>query len=224
MLLVGSIKLRDRVGFPSGLLTFANATHDVILIWGTPSVRDVVPWQFQDIPPRLVPGLSAYAEVIKKCSNVGDFAPVYTRPRPSRCLIHTSNACKQYHLCLEYASWELEQDYAYRLASIQFEGRDPVDIDGDVVPSSVARYRPAYNPVESAVPRDAALIYQLKPCLLNAQRAASLQGADEEPKATFSFVPADSKTPNARVLLTGNLRPTGSHAGQSPEETGEGPR
>ena len=113
---------------------------------------------------------------------------------------------------------------AYRLTSIQFEGRDPVDIDGDVVPSTVARYRPACNPVESAVPRDAALIYQLRPCLLSAQRAASQQGAGEEPRAAFSCVPADSKTPNARVLLTGNLKPTGSHAGPGPEETGEGRR
>ena len=150
------------------------------------------------------------------------FVPVYTRPRLSRCLVHTPNACNQCHLCLEYASWYLEQDYAYRLASIQFEGRGPVDIDGDAVPSSVERYRPAYNPVESGVPRDAALIYELRPCLLNSHRAVSEQGAGEEPRATFSFVPADSKTPNARVLLTGNLKSTGSHAGPSPKETGEG--
>ena len=32
----------------------------------TTSGRDIVPWQFQDIPPRLVPGLLTYAEVIKR--------------------------------------------------------------------------------------------------------------------------------------------------------------
>ena len=107
----------------------------------TSSGRDIVPWQFQDIPPRLVPGLLTYAEVIKRYPNVEDFAPIYTRPRPSRCLIHTSNACKQCHLCIEFASWELEQDYACRLAGIQFEGRDPADAEGDFVPSGVAIVR-----------------------------------------------------------------------------------
>ena len=86
----------------------------------------------------------------------------------------------------------------------------------------VSRYRPAHDPDELGVPRDAALIYELRPCLLNAQRAAPEQGTGEEPSATFSFVPADSKTPNARVLPTGNLKSTGSHAGPSPAETGEG--
>ena len=62
----------------------------------------------------------------------------------------------------------------------------------------------------------------LRLCLLNAQRASPEQGTGENPSATFSFVPADSKIPNARVLLVGSLKSTGSHAGPSPAETGEG--
>ena len=46
----------------------------------------------------------------------------------------------------------------------------------------------------------------------------------EASKKTFSFVPAEASTPGARLLLTGNLWPTGFHAGPSPEETGEGRR
>ena len=173
-------------------------------------------------PPRLVPGLLTYAEVVKKWSSVDDFVPFYTRPRPSRCLIHPSEACKQCHLCLESAPWSLEQDYAQRLASIQFEGRDPVDADGDVVLSSVERYRPSNDPDEMYVPRDAALIYELRPCLLDVLRAAPEQGTGGEPGAPFSFVPAGPKIPNARVLLVGNVKSSGSHAGPSPAETGEG--
>ena len=148
--------------------------------------------------------------------------PFYTRPRPSRCLIHPSEACRQCHLCLESASWSLEHYYAHRLASIQFEGHDPVDADGDVVPSSVERYRPTNDPDEMDDPRDAALIYELRPCLVDILRAAPEQGTGGEPGAPFSFVPAGPKTPNARVLLVGNVKSTGPHAGPSPAETGEG--
>lgn len=44
----------------------------------TTADRDIVPWQFCDIPPRLVPGLLTYAEVIKKWSNVSEFAILYS--------------------------------------------------------------------------------------------------------------------------------------------------
>ena len=72
------------------------------------------------------------------------------------------------------------------------------------------------------VPRDAALIYELRPCLMDILRAALERGTSGESGAPFSFVPAGPKTPNARVLLVGNVRSTGSHAGPSPAETGEG--
>ena len=44
----------------------------------TSSGRDIVPWQFQDIPPRLVPGLLTYAEIVKKCSSIQEFSPICT--------------------------------------------------------------------------------------------------------------------------------------------------
>lgn len=86
----------------------------------TSSGRDVVPWQFSDVPPRFIPGLLTYTEVIKKWIKIADFVPLYTRPRPFRCLIHPVEPCKQCHLCLESLSWSLEQTYAHRLGSIQF--------------------------------------------------------------------------------------------------------
>ena len=83
--------------------------------------RDVVPWQLSEVPPRLFLGLLTYAEVIKKSTKVAGFVPVYTRPRPDPCLIHLDNVCQQRHQCVEYQLWSLEQSYAHRVASIQFE-------------------------------------------------------------------------------------------------------
>ena len=103
----------------------------------TSTDRDIVPWQLQDIPPRLVPGLLTYAEVVRRTANVSEFSPIYTRPRPANCLIHASVACNQCHLCIETHSWDLEQKYARRLAAIHFDGADPADKDGDVMPSRV---------------------------------------------------------------------------------------
>ena len=71
--------------------------------------RDVVPWQFSDVPPRLVPGLLTYAEVIKKLTKIAEFKPFYTRPRPLRCLIHLDVTCEQCYLCVERWFWSLEQ-------------------------------------------------------------------------------------------------------------------
>ena len=63
--------------------------------------RDVAPWQFSDVPPRLVPGLLTYAGVIKKWTKIAESKPFYTRPRPLRCLIHPDATCEQCHLCVE---------------------------------------------------------------------------------------------------------------------------
>lgn len=119
-------------------------------------------------------------------------------------------------------SWSLEQDYAQRLATIQFEGFDLVNAEGDVLPSSVERYRPTVDPDEMAVPRDAALICSLRPSLRENFEAEARQGTSGESDGAFNYEPASSQTPNARVLLIGRVAPTVPHAGVSPAEAGEG--
>ena len=163
-----------------------------------------------------------YAEVIKKWTKIADFTPFYTRPRPHRCLIHRDRTCEQCHLCVEHWLWSLEQTYAYRLASIQFECRDPADAQGDVSPSLIERYRPVYSPPELPIPGDAELIYRLRPELKADQDDAmsqELAGGSGDP---FTFVPAEDRTPNARLLLHGRIAPTGTHGGASPAEMGGG--
>ena len=137
-------------------------------------------------------------------------------------LIHPVESCRQCPLCLESLSWSPEQDYAHRLASIQFEGYDPVDADGDVVLSNVAKYCPTKDPDVMDIPRDAALIYTLRPCLKDSPEVVSEQKTSRGSGASFNFVRADRKTPNARVLLIGSVSATGSHAGPSAAEAGEG--
>ena len=56
----------------------------------TSSDRDIVPWQFQDIPPRLVPGLLTYAEIVKKCTSVEEFSPN----------LHSSASSQVSHSCV----------------------------------------------------------------------------------------------------------------------------
>lgn len=125
--------------------------------------REVVPWQLTEVPPRLLPDLLSYAEIIKKSMNADKFEPIFFRPRPYPCLVHLDNSCHQCHLCIERQLWSLEHNYALRLASIQVEGRDPADATGDVMPSLVARYRPQHAPVELKAPHGAELLYELRP-------------------------------------------------------------
>ena len=135
---------------------------------------------------------------------------------------HPVEPCKQCHLCLRGLSWSFAQTYAQRLASIQFEGYDPIDADGDIDPSDVGRYCSTDAPDEMDIPRDAALICTLRPCLKDSPEAVSEQEMSGGSGASFNFVRAEPKIPNAKVLLVGNVSATSSHAGPRAVEAGEG--
>ena len=88
---------------------------------------DVIPWQITAVPPRLLPGLLTYADVVLKHSSRSEFQPSFTRPRPHPCVIHLDTHCNLCHMCFESNSWVLEQEFACRIAAIQFLGRDVAD-------------------------------------------------------------------------------------------------
>ena len=186
--------------------------------------REVVPWQLTEVPPRLLPGLLSYAEVIKKSMNVDKSEPIFTRPRPHSCLIHLGNSCHQCHLCIERQLWSLEQNYALRLASIQFEGSDPADENGDVMLSLVAMYRPQHAPVETKAPRDAELLYELRPELKAKFDSATGVRSAGAPGSSFTFARADERQEGAMFFTCGAIGKTGTHGGASAVEKGEGRR
>ena len=188
------------------------------------SGSEVVPWQLSEVPPRprLLPGLLSYAEVIKKSTDVDRFEPIFTRPRPYPCLIHLDSVCQQCHLCIEYQLWSLEQKYAQRVPSIQFEGCGPADANGDVRPSLVAKYRPEHAPVEMKAPRDAELLYELRPQLKVEVDSATRQRSASASGSSVTFVPAEGTQRGAMLLLRGAIVRTGIHGGASAAEMGEG--
>ena len=186
--------------------------------------REVVPWQMTEVPPRLLLGLLSYAEITKKSMNVDKSEPIFTRPRPHHCLIHLDNSCHQCHFCIERQLWSLEQNCALRLASIQFEGSGPADENGGVMPSFVAKYRPQHAHVEMTAPRDAELLYELRPELKAEVDSATGERSAGAPGSSFTFVRADERQEGAMFFMCGAIGKTGTHGGASAAEKGEGRR
>ena len=156
--------------------------------------------------------------------NVDKFEPIVTLPRPHPCLVHLDNSCHQCHLCIERQLWSLEQNYALRFAPIQFEGRDPADATGDVMPSLVAKHRPQRAPVEMKAPRDAKLLYGLRLELQAEFDSATRESSAGAPESSFTFARADEQQEGAMLFMCGSIGKNGIHGGAGAAEKGEGRR
>ena len=123
--------------------------------------------------------------------------------------------------CVKRGFGAPQQNYACRVASIQFEECDPANKDGDVPLSLAKKFRTSYEPIDLPLPRDAALIYELRLGLLSDLAAATnVTGGSGEP-LIFERV-KDAHAADARLLLSGRIATTGTEGGASPAEMGKG--
>ena len=100
-------------------------------------------------------------------------------------------------MCFESDSWVQEQDFACRIAAIQFLGRDIVDEQGDIPPEHKRSFMPTTPPAVLDLPPDVLAITNIRPQIMR-RYESHLQERE-----TVERRRADGGARRGGVLLTG---------------------
>ena len=189
----------------------------------TTTKREFALWQLTEVPPRLLPGLLTYAEIIKKSTNVDKFEPILTRPRPHPCLIHLDTVVISVTCVLSVSFGLLWRTTPYDLP--QYSSKEAIPpMSGDIMPSFVARYRPQHAPPELKAPRDAELLYELGPELKAEFDSAAVGRSTGASGSSVTVVRADERQEGAMLFTCGYIVKAGTQGSASAAEGGEGRR